>query len=82
MRSTSSSCIEIDKNKDIYDLWALLKKSPVTEGSDNQQNLRNAWANFKHYTLNEKYHFVLLTLLREYLNTFQGCLNSLSNIPL
>ena len=29
----------IDRNKDTYDLWALLKKSAVTKGIYNLQNL-------------------------------------------
>jgi len=39
----------IDKHKDTYDLWALLKKIAVTKGTYNLQNLRNEWANFKQY---------------------------------
>ena len=66
-------------NKDTYDLWALLKKNSVTKGAYNLQNLRNEWANFKQYTLNEEYHVVFLIPLREYLNTSQGYLDSLSN---
>ena len=77
-----TSYVEIDKNNDTYDLWALLKKSAVTKGTYNLQNLRNEWANFKQYTLNEEYHVVSLIPLREYLNTFQGYLDSLSNTPL
>ena len=65
-------------------LWALLKKSAVTKGTYNLQNLRNKWANFKQYTLNEEYHVVSLDPLREYLNlsSFQGYLDSLSYTPL
>ena len=74
--------VEIDKNKDMCDLWALLKKSAVTKGTYTLQNLRNEWENFKQYTLNEEYHVVSLIPLREYLNTFQDHLNSLSNTPL
>ena len=77
-----TSYAEIDKNKDTYDLWAQLKKSAVTKGTYNLQNLRNEWANFKQYTLNEEYHVVSLIPLREYLNSFQGYLDSLSNTPL
>ena len=43
------------------------------------QNLRNEWTNFKQNTLNEE---VSLIPLREYLNTFQGYLDSLSYTPL
>ena len=39
-------------------------------------------ANFKHYTLNEEYHVVSLIPLREYLNIFQGYLDSISHTPL
>ena len=68
---------------DTYDLWALLKKSAVTKGTNNLQNLQNEWnANFKQYILNEVYHVVSLIPQREYLNTFQGYLDSLSNTPL
>jgi hypothetical protein len=59
-----------------------LKKIAVTKGTNNLQNLRNEWANLKQYTLNEEYHVVSLISLREYLNTFQGYLDSLSNTPL
>ena len=31
----------IDKHKDTYDLWSLLKKSAVTKGTYNLYNLRN-----------------------------------------
>ena len=40
---------DIDKHKDTYDLCALLKKSAVTKGSYNLQNLRNEWTNFNSY---------------------------------
>ena len=66
----------------MYDLWALLEKSAVTKGNYHLQNLRNEWTNFKQYTLNEEYHVVSLIPLREYLITFQGYLDSLSNTPL
>jgi len=79
---TSYVEIRLYKNKDSYDLWTLLKKSSVTKGTYNLQNLRNEWANFKQYTLNEEYHVVSLIPLREYLNSFQGYLDSLSNTPL
>ena len=65
-----TSYVEIDKNKDTYDLWALLKKSAVAKGTYNLQNLRNEWENFKQYTLNEEYHVVSLIPLREYLRIF------------
>ena len=51
------------------------------KGTYNLQNLRNEWTTFKQYTLNEEYHVVSL-IPREYLNTFQGNLDSLSNTPL
>ena len=73
---------DIDRNKDTYDLWVLLKKSAVTKGTYNLQNLRNEWANVKQYTLNEESHVVSLTPLREYLNKFQGYLDSLTKTPL
>jgi len=44
---------DIDRNKDTYDVWSLLKKSAGTKGTYNLQNLRNEWANFKRYTLDE-----------------------------
>ena len=59
-----------------------IKKSAVTKGCYNLQNLRNEWANFKQYTLNEESYVVSLTPLREYLNKFQGYLDSLNNTPL
>ena len=77
-----TSYVEIDKNKDTHDLWALLKKITVTKGTYNLQNLRNEWTNFKLYTLNEEYHVVFFIPLREYLNTFHGYLDSLRNNPL
>ena len=73
---------DIDRNKDTYELWALLKKSAVTKGTYNLQNLCNEWANFKQYNLNEESHVVSLNPLREYLNKFQGYLDSLNNTPL
>ena len=63
-------------------ICGLYKKIAVTKGTYNLQNLLNEWANFKQYILNEEYHVVLLILLREYLNTFQGYLDSLSNTSL
>jgi hypothetical protein len=72
---------DIDRNKDTYDLWDLLKKSAETTGTYNLQNLRNEWANFKQYTLDEDSHVAFLTPLREYLNKFQGYLDSLNNTP-
>jgi len=44
---------DIDRNKDINDLWALLKKSAVTKEIYNLQNLRNDWEDFKQYTIDE-----------------------------
>jgi hypothetical protein len=38
---------DIDRNKDTYDPWALLKKSAVTKGTYNLQNLRNEWEKFQ-----------------------------------
>ena len=60
----------------------LLKKSAVTNDTYNLQNLRNEWANFKQYTLDEESHVFSLIPLREYLNKFQGYLDSLNNTPL
>ena len=71
---------DIDRNKDTYDLWVLLKKSAATNGK--VQNLRDEWANFKQYTLDEDSYVVSLTPLREYLNNFQGYLDSLNDTPL
>ena len=65
----------IDRNKDTYDLWALLKNSAVTKGTYNLQNLRNEWTNFKQYTLEEDSHVVSHITLREYLNKLQGFFN-------
>ena len=67
---------DIDRNKDTYDLWALLKKSALTKGTYNLQNLRNEWANFKQYTLDEASHVVSLIPLREYLNKFKDIVDS------
>ena len=63
---------------DTYDLWALLKKSAVTKGTYNLQNLRNEWAIFKQYTLDEDSHVISLIPL----NKFQGFLDSLKDTPL
>ena len=54
-----------------------IKKSGVTKGTYNLQNLRSEWANFKQYTLNKESHVVSLTPLREYLNKFQVYLDSI-----
>jgi len=52
---------DIDQNKDTCDLWVLLKKSAVRKGTYNLQDLRNEWANFKQYTLDDDSHVVSLT---------------------
>ena len=63
---------DIDRNKDTNDLWALLKKSAVTKGTyNNSQNLRNEWANFKQYTLDEESHVVSLTPHRNIKTNFR-----------
>ena len=54
---------------DIYcnkDTYALLMKSTVTKGTNNLQNLRNEWKNFKQYTLDGDSHLVSLNPLRVY----------------
>ena len=73
---------DIDKHRDTYDLWVLLKESAVTKGTYNLHNLRNEWTNSKQYTLAEDSHVISLIPLREYLNKFQGFLDSLKNTPL
>jgi len=73
---------DIDRNKDTYDPWSVLKKSAVTEDTYNSQYLRNKWAKFKQYTLDDDSHVVSLIPLPDYLNKFQGFLDSLTNTPL
>ena len=60
-------------------MWASLKR--CYKETYNLQNHRNEWANLKQYALNEDYHTFSLIPLSEYLNTFQGYLDSLSNTP-
>ena len=57
-----TTCADIDKKKDGYDLWALLNR--CYEKTYNLQNHRNEWVNLKQYALNEHYHTV--SLIRVY----------------
>ena len=58
------------------------EKCCYKKGTYNLQNLRNEWANFKQYTLDEDSYVISLIPLREYLIKFQGSLDSLKNTPL
>ena len=80
-----SSCDQLryrSQQRHLPDPWSVLKKSAVTEDTYNSQYLRNKWAKFKQYTLDDDSHVVSLIPLPDYLNKFQGFLDSLLDTPL